>query len=262
MLLPGTRCPLNSWDFCWGHNCKSWQFWGFLCWWCGFASQLRSNRANRVLVWCCLKYETTWNHVSVHSNNVVSINQTKTWVKTGIVMRDGEASQMCLLELGISLLVVFIHWYLLRRQTWRSCYIWASAQLNCDQWQRRNSWPLSTMRGRGGLPPTCGSSAELRQILMHDDGDCMRTRKEAEFNLMGWSFAHNSEEYVKGCLHSWTHPLPHLRKKLRHLAGIRRTNLGFWRQEATAGIGANLIADSQWVSEGKSTTLCYKKILF
>lgn len=56
------------------------------------------------------------------------------------------------------------------------------------------------------------------------------TGKRQELNLMGWGFVRISREYVKGCLHSWTHPLPCLHKKLRHLASTRRTSLGFWRQ--------------------------------
>lgn len=35
----------------------------------------------------------------------------------------------------------------------------------------------------------------------------------------------------KGCLPSWTRPLPCLGEKLRHLASTRRTSLGFWRQD-------------------------------
>lgn len=116
----------------------------------------------------------------------------------------------------------------------------ASAWLN-RIWEGQNSWELSVMRRRGGLPQiqdlTPGSEVTVvrKPYLMMDDEGCWRRKgmywKKTELNLMGWGFVRISGEYVKGCLHSWTHPMPCLHKKLRHLASTRRTSLGFWRQE-------------------------------
>lgn len=45
-----------------------------------------------------------------------------------------------------------------------------------------------------------------------------------------FGFVYTPRKYVKSCLYSWTHLLPCLHKKLRHLASTRRTSLGFWRR--------------------------------
>lgn len=110
-------------------------------------------------------------------------------------------------------------------------------------WEGQNSWELSPKRGRGGLPQIRGLTPEVASevtvvrkpyLMMDDEGYRRRGGmywKKTELNLMGQGFARISGEYVKGCLHSWPHPLPCLHKKLRHLASTRRTSLGFWRQE-------------------------------
>lgn len=220
--------------------------------------------------WPDVALEPGWNHMSAHSNMWVSINQ----MKTGMVAaeEDGGASQMFWQECGLCLFMVFIHWYLLwdrhddtvacHRGRWR-CYVWS---IWPRIWEGLNSWELSVMRWREGLPqiqdPTPGSEVPVvrKPYLMMDDGGCMRRNgmywKKTELNLMGWGFVRISGEYVKGCLHSWTHPMPRLHKKLRHLASTRRTSLGFWRQEVDHLILCKL---QSWLWEKISRSLvCYK----
>lgn len=176
-------------------------------------------------------------HVSIDKPNEDSAG------KTGMA-EDGGASQMFWQEWGLCLFMVFIHWYLLLRQTWRHSGLPSGeAALLCLEyqcvWTRLNSWELSVTRGRGGLPhirdlnPGSEVTVVRKPYLMMDDtgGEEVCTGKGQESNLMGRGFVCFSGEYVKGCLHSCTHPLPCLHKKPRHLASARGTSLEFWRQE-------------------------------
>lgn len=186
-------------------------------------------------------------------------------------MEDGGASQMFLQECGVCLLMVFIHWYLLLRQTWWHCDLppgksellclsIGTAELGSEaetkqltffshEGERRT--PIDPWLDRGVASEV--TAARKPCLMMHDEG-CTRTRKRAELNLMGWGFAHISGEHFKGCLHSWTHPLPRLLEKLRYLASIRRTNPGFWCQEVDR---QNLCKLKSWLLRGQRWKICY-----
>lgn len=167
--------------------------------------------------------------------------------------------------------------FIVRQTWWHSGLPPGKAALLCLEhqhgwpriWEGRNSWELSVMRWREGLPQiqdlTPGSEVPVvrKPYLMMDDGGCMRRKgmywKKTELNLMGWGFVRISGEHVKGCLHSWTHPMPRLHKKLRHLASTRRTSLGFWRQEVDHLILCKL---QSWLGEkiSRSLVCCKNKI--
>lgn len=127
------------WDFCLGTleqelTHTSITVGVFFCRWCGFTFAFNEQQvwpADRKLVRRCFgaKYETSWNHVCVLSHNLVLENQMKTrgedlTAKTVhllpevVTAEDGGASRMFWQERGLCLFMVFIHWYLLSRQTW------------------------------------------------------------------------------------------------------------------------------------------------
>lgn len=87
---------------------------------------------------------------------------------------------------------------------------------------RSGDWPQGCIRGQKAISNDgWWRLQEKRRHVLEKD------RVEPD----GRGFVRISGEYVRGCLHSWTLPLPCLHKKLRHLASTRRTSLGFWRQE-------------------------------
>lgn len=198
--------PLNSWDFCCGRWSKSWQtqLLGFLLlmvWIHITVTEQQVRLAYRKLVWCCLQYETSWNHTSVQSNNVVSISQTKTWEqRLGLWWKKMEGHLRCSYR---SVAYVFL-WYLFtdiycwdRRgetvachQGRRYCYVWSigmaelgserdKAAESCQPWEGEDSphrsgvWPRGRIRGHSG------------QKVMSNDGSWRLQEKRSDIQEKG-----------------------------------------------------------------------------
>lgn len=183
------------WDFCWGCRSKSWQTqmysncWCYFCRWCGLTSVTEEKvwLTGRKLVWHCFgaKYETIWNHMSVHSNDLVLINQMKTrgedlGAESGIVMaEDGGASQMFSQDLArVFLRYLFTGIYCWDRhddtvachQGRRCCYVWSigvaergsersKTAESCQPWEGEEDSHRSGASSRGRIRGHSGQKA-------------------------------------------------------------------------------------------------------